>query len=208
MAEDLNVASQKGLVEMFDSSIGASTVLMPFGGKYQMTPSDVSIQKIPIFDNNAKEINTASAITWGYNPSIMKWSEFHGGIYSVIESMSKLVSVGADYKNIRLSFQEYFEKLGQDAKKWGKVYSALLGTIYAQTEFDIPAIGGKDSMSGTFNNISVPSTLISFAVATVNTKDVISPEFKYMFVSKEIIKNLDKVNAAKQIVGKSLAFSF
>ncbi|WP_300366079.1 phosphoribosylformylglycinamidine synthase [Brachyspira sp.] len=178
MIEDLNVASQKGLVEMFDSSIGATTVLMPFGGKYQMTPSDVSIQKIPIFDNNAKEINTASAISWGYNPSIMKWSEFHGGIYSVIESMSKLVSIGANYKNIRLSFQEYFEKLGQDAKKWGKVYSALLGTIYAQTEFDIPAIGGKDSMSGTFNNISVPSTLISFAVSAVDSNDVISPEFK------------------------------
>lgn len=192
MAEDLNVASQKGLVEMFDSSIGASTVLMPFGGKYQMTPSDVSIQKIPIFDNNAKEINTASAITWGYNPSIMKWSEFHGGIYSVIESMSKLVSVGADYKNIRLSFQEYFEKLGQDAKKWGKVYSALLGTIYAQTEFDIPAIGGKDSMSGTFNNISVPSTLISFAVAAINSNDVISPEFKssnnYVYLIKHNMK--------------------
>lgn len=178
MAENLNVASQKGLIEMFDSSIGATTVLMPFGGKYQMTPSDVSIQKIPIFDNNAKQINTASAISWGYNPSIMKWSEFHGGIYSVIESMSKLVSIGADYKNIRLSFQEYFEKLGNDPKKWGKVYSALLGTIYAQTEFDIPAIGGKDSMSGTFNNISVPSTLISFAVSTVNSNDVISPEFK------------------------------
>ena len=178
MAEDLNIASQKGLIEMFDSSIGATTVLMPFGGKYQMTPSDVSIQKIPIFDNNAKQINTASAISWGYNPSIMKWSEFHGGIYSVIESMSKLVSIGADYKKIRLSFQEYFEKLRNDAKKWGKVYSALLGTIYAQTEFDIPAIGGKDSMSGTFNNISVPSTLISFAVSTVDSNDVISPEFK------------------------------
>ena len=178
MIEDLNIASQKGLVEMFDSSIGSSTILMPFGGKYQMTPNDVSVQKIPIFDNNVKEINTASAITWGYNPTIMKWSEFHGGIYSVIESISKLVSVGVNYKKIRLSFQEYFEKLSDDPKKWGKVYLALLGTIYVQTEFDIPAIGGKDSMSGTFNNLSVPSTLISFAVSTIDSNIVISPEFK------------------------------
>nr|WP_240516537.1 phosphoribosylformylglycinamidine synthase [Brachyspira sp. G79] len=213
MVEDLNVASQKGLVEMFDSSIGSSTVLMPFGGKYQMTPIDVSIQKIPIFDNNAKEINTASAITWGYNPSIMKWSEFHGGIYSVIESMSKLVSVGVDYKNIRLSFQEYFEKLGNDAKKWGKVYSALLGTIYAQTEFDIPAIGGKDSMSGTFNNISVPSTLISFAVAAINTKDVISPEFKssnnYVYLIKHNMKknympNIEEIKENFDFIHKNI----
>lgn len=172
---DLNVASQKGLVETFDSTIASSTVLMPFGGKYQATPVDVSVQKIPVLKGNT---DLASAITWGYNPDIMKWSEFHGGIYSVIESLAKLVSVGADYKNARLSFQEYFEKLGEDPKKWGKAFSALLGSIYAQREFETPAIGGKDSMSGTFNDINVPSTLISFAVTTVKAKDVISPEFK------------------------------
>ncbi|WP_295162868.1 phosphoribosylformylglycinamidine synthase [uncultured Brachyspira sp.] len=208
MMEDLNVASQKGLAEMFDSSIGASTVLMPFGGKYQMTPIDVSIQKIPIFGNSVKEINTASAITWGYNPSIMKWSEFHGGIYSVIESMSKLVCAGADYKNIRLSFQEYFEKLGNDAVKWGKVYSALLGTIYVQSEFDIPAIGGKDSMSGTFNNISVPSTLISFAVSTVNSEYVISPEFKSFNNYVYLIKHNMKENYMPNIEEIKENFSF
>lgn len=175
MIGSLNIASQKGLVEKFDSSIGARTVLMPFGGKYQMTPTEISIHKIPVLNGKT---NTASAISFGYNPEISSWSEYHGGIYAIIESMAKFVAAGGDYKKLRLSFQEYFEKLGKDSKKWGKPFLSLLGTIFAQKEFNIPAIGGKDSMSGTFNNIHVPSTLISFAVATLDVRDVISPEFK------------------------------
>ena len=175
MLSSLNVASQKGLMEMFDSTIGATTVLMPFGGKYQMTPTDVSVQKIPLING---ETDTASAITWGYNPVLSSWSQFHGGAYAVVESLAKLVSVGVDYKKIRLSFQEYFQKLGQNPINWGKPFSALLGTIEMQRAFEIPAIGGKDSMSGTFNDIHVPPTLISFAVAPVKASVVISPEFK------------------------------
>ncbi|MBM6874660.1 phosphoribosylformylglycinamidine synthase [Fusobacterium mortiferum] len=175
MLSSLNVASQKGLMEMFDSTIGATTVLMPFGGKYQMTPTDVSVQKIPLIKG---ETDTASAITWGYNPVLSSWSQFHGGAYAVVESLAKLVSVGVDYKKIRLSFQEYFQKLGQNPINWGKPFSALLGTIEMQRAFEIPAIGGKDSMSGTFNDIHVPPTLISFAVVPVKASVVISPEFK------------------------------
>ena len=175
MLSSLNVASQKGLMEIFDATIGATTVLMPFGGKYQMTPTDVSVQKIPLLKG---ETDTASAITWGYNPVLSSWSQFHGGVYAVVESLAKLVSVGGDYKRVRLSFQEYFQKLGQNPLNWGKPFSALLGTIEAQRGFGIPAIGGKDSMSGTFNDIHVPPTLISFAVAPVKASVVISPEFK------------------------------
>ena len=175
MLSSLNVASQKGLMEIFDSTIGATTVLMPFGGKYQMTPTDVSVQKIPLLKG---ETDTASAITWGYNPVLSSWSQFHGGAYAVVESLAKLVSIGADYKTVRLSFQEYFQKLGQNSKNWGKPFSALLGTIEVQRAFGIPAIGGKDSMSGTFNDIHVPPTLISFAVTPVKASVVVSPEFK------------------------------
>ena len=175
MLSSLNVASQKGLMEIFDSTIGATTVLMPFGGKYQMTPTDVSVQKLPLLKG---ETDTASAITWGYNPVLSSWSQFHGGAYAVVESLAKLVSVGVDYKRVRLSFQEYFQKLGQNPKNWGKPFSALLGTIEMQRAFEIPAIGGKDSMSGTFNDIHVPPTLISFAVSPVKASVVISPEFK------------------------------
>lgn len=175
MLSSLNVASQKGLMEIFDATIGATTVLMPFGGKYQMTPTDVSVQKIPLLKG---ETDTASAITWGYDPVLSSWSQFHGGAYAVVESLAKLVAVGADYKTVRLSFQEYFQKLGQNPMNWGKPFSALLGTIEAQRGFGIPAIGGKDSMSGTFNDIHVPPTLISFAVTPVKASVVISPEFK------------------------------
>lgn len=203
--QDLNIASQKGLSEIFDSSIGSSTVLMPFGGKYQTTPIDVSVQKIPVLKG---ETDTASAITWGYNPNIMKWSEFHGGIYSVIESIAKLVSIGSDYKNIRLSFQEYFQKLEKDPVKWGKVCSALLGSIYAQNAFKTPAIGGKDSMSGTFNKINVPSTLISFAVSIVEAKDVISPEFKKIKNKVYLIKHNMLKNYMPNIDELKKTFSF
>ncbi|CAL7868338.1 phosphoribosylformylglycinamidine synthase [Fusobacterium necrophorum subsp. funduliforme] len=173
--QDLNVASQKGMVEMFDSNIGAGTILMPFGGKYQMTPNDVAVQKISVEKGHS---HTASAITWGYNPKISSWSPYHGSAYAVLESLAKLVSVGADYRKVRLSFQEYFQKLGKEAKNWGKPFAALLGSLEAQEAFGTPAIGGKDSMSGSFQDLHVPPTLISFAVAPVATKEVISPEFK------------------------------
>ena len=173
--QDLNVASQKGMVEMFDSNIGAGTILMPFGGKYQMTPNDVAVQKIFVEKGHS---HTASAITWGYNPKISSWSPYHGSAYAVLESLAKLVSVGADYRKVRLSFQEYFQKLGKEAKNWGKPFAALLGSLEAQEAFGTPAIGGKDSMSGSFQDLHVPPTLISFAVAPVSTKEVISPEFK------------------------------
>jgi phosphoribosylformylglycinamidine synthase len=175
MLSSLNVSSQKGLMEMFDSSIGASTVLMPFGGKYQMTPTDLSVQKLPLLKG---ETDTASAISWGYDPSISSWSTFHGGAYSVVESLAKIVAAGGEWSKIRLSFQEYFQKLGKDPVNWGKPFSALLGTLFAQKQFEIAAIGGKDSMSGTFNEIHVPPTLISFAVAPVKASEIISPEFK------------------------------
>lgn len=192
MLGDLNVASQKGLMEKFDSTIGAGTVLMPFGGKYQMTPTELSIHKIPTLDS---ETTTASGISFGYNPFITSWSEYHGGIYAVVESITKFVAAGGDYKKLRLTFQEYFEKLGHNPKKWGKPFAALLGTIYAQKEFSIPAIGGKDSMSGTFNDISVPPTIISFAVGTLDVRDVISNELKksgnkIYIVKSEYDKNL------------------
>lgn len=175
MLSSLNVSSQKGLMEMFDSSIGASTVLMPFGGKYQMTPTDLSVQKLPLLKG---ETDTASAISWGYDPSISSWSPFHGGAYAVVESLAKIVAAGGEWSKIRLSFQEYFQKLGKDPVNWGKPFSALLGTLFAQKQFEIAAIGGKDSMSGTFNELHVPPTLISFAVAPVKASEIISPEFK------------------------------
>ena len=203
----LNVVSQKGLVEMFDSSVGAGTILAPFGGKYQMSPTDVSIMKFPVLDKNT---NTASAITWGFNPYISEWSTYHGAIYAVVESLAKLVAAGVHYKRARLSFQEYFEKLGKDSYKWSKPFLALLGAMKVQKDFDVAAIGGKDSMSGTFNDISVPPTLISFAVSPVNVNDVISTDFKksgnkiylvenkidekdFLFNSEELKENFDFV---------------
>ena len=173
--KDLNVCSQKGLVEKFDNTIGSNTVLLPFGGKYQRTPIQGMVAKIPVLDGKT---TTSSIMTFGYNPKIGKWSPFHGALYAVVESICKLVAVGGDYKTTRLTFQEYFEKLGKDSTKWGKPFSALLGAYYAQKEFEIPAIGGKDSMSGTFEHINVPPTLVSFAVDTVDAEYVVSQEFK------------------------------
>ena len=173
--KDLNVCSQKGLVEKFDNTIGSNTVLLPFGGKYQRTPIQGMVAKIPVLDGKT---TTSSIMTFGYNPKIGKWSPFHGALYAVVESICKLVAVGGDYKTTRLTFQEYFEKLGKDKTKWGKPFSALLGAYYAQKEFGIPAIGGKDSMSGTFEHINVPPTLVSFAVDTVDAEYVVSQEFK------------------------------
>lgn len=175
MLSDLNVCSQKGLVEKFDNTIGASTVLMPFGGKYQATATQGMVAKIPVLGG---ETNTSTIMTYGYNPKIGKWSPFHGALYAVVESVCKVVAIGGNFSNIRLTLQEYFEKLGDNPTKWGKPFAALLGAYYAQNKLGIPAIGGKDSMSGTFKDIDVPPTLVSFAVDIVDAKYVISPEFK------------------------------
>lgn len=172
---ELNIASQKGLVERFDSTIGAGTVLMPYGGKKQLTQPEVMAAKIPLLKG---ETNTATLMSYGYNHKISKWSPFHGSVYAVVESVAKIVAAGGDYKNIRLTFQEYFEKLGDDEVKWGKPFASLIGAFQAQMSLGIAAIGGKDSMSGTFMDLSVPPTLVSFAVDTANVKNIISPEFK------------------------------
>lgn len=172
---DLNVCSKKGLVEMFDSSAGANTVLMPLGGKHQLTPQEGMVAKIPV---QKGETNTGSIMTYGYNPRISRWSPFHGAVYAVVESVAKVVAMGGDYKTTWLTFQEYFEKLGSDPEKWGKPFSALLGAYYAQMKFGIAAIGGKDSMSGTFEDLNVPPTLVSFAVNVADVNNVVSAEFK------------------------------
>ena len=171
----LNVCSQKGLVEMFDSTVGGGTVLMPLGGRYQLTPAEGMAAKIPV---EKGKTTTGTLMTFGFNPYISKESPFHGAVYAVVETVAKIVAMGGDYKKIRLSFQEYFEKLGKDPEKWGKPFAALLGAFYAQMNLKIPAIGGKDSMSGTIKYINVPPTLVSFSVCTANVKNAPSPEFK------------------------------
>ncbi|HBJ2609977.1 phosphoribosylformylglycinamidine synthase [Clostridium botulinum] len=173
--KDLNVCSQKGLVEMFDSTVGAGTVVMPLGGKYQRTPQEGMAAKLPVLEGDT---TTATVMTYGFNPKISKWSPFHGAMYAVIESVTKAVAMGIDYKKIRLTFQEYFEKLENKEEKWGKPLAALLGALKAQREFSIAAIGGKDSMSGTFKEMNVPPTLVSFAVGVTNVNRIISSEFK------------------------------
>ena len=173
--KSLSLCSQKGLVENFDSTVGCTTVLMPFGGRYQLTPTEGSVHVFPTLDF---ETTTASLIAWGYMPEVFKSSCYHGGHYSIIQSIAKIVALGGHPKKIRLSLQEYFERLEQDPKKWGKPFSALLGALQAQYEFQIAAIGGKDSMSGTYQNIHVPPTLVSFAVVSEEIENIISPEFK------------------------------
>lgn len=171
----LNVCSQSGLVERFDSSIGAGSVLVPFGGKYQLTPIDGMVAKLPVL---FADTSTCTVMTDGYDPAIASWSPFHAGIYSVVEAAAKAVALGADHRRIRLTLQEYFERLGSDPQKWGKVLAALLGANFAQKQLGIAAIGGKDSMSGTFNDLNVPPTIVTFAVAPADANHVISPEFK------------------------------
>ncbi len=171
---DLNVCSQKGLSERFDSSIGANTILMPFGGENQLTPSDGMAAKIPV---RYGETNTASVMTFGYNPKVSKWSPYHGAVYAIIESVSKAVAIGADYKKIYLTFQEYFERLGNDPQRWGKPFAALMGAYKTQLELGIASIGGKDSMSGSFNDLDVPPTLVSFAVAPAKADKIIPQHF-------------------------------
>ena len=171
---DLNVASNKGLSERFDSTIGAGTVLMPFGGRKQLTPNEAMVAKLPVFG----ETTTASAMAWGFNPYIMSKNQFTGAYLSVVESLSKLVAAGFEHEKAYLSFQEYFEKLRDEPERWGKPTAAVLGALMAQVDLGAGAIGGKDSMSGSFENLDVPPTLISFAVAVGNMKRATSPEFK------------------------------
>lgn len=172
---NINVASKKGLIEMFDATIGATTILSPFGGKYQETPVQVSAQKLPIVNGDT---DYATIVSYGFDPNLSSYSPFHGAMYAVVDSVAKIVASGADFKTIRFSFQEYFESLKDDPSRWGKPVASLLGAFLAQQKFLLPAIGGKDSMSGSFNDLSVPPTLISFAVAIANSSEIISPEFK------------------------------
>ena len=175
LAGDLNICSKRGLSERFDSTIGANTVLMPFGGKYQLTPIQAMVHKIAV---EKADTETCSLMSWGYNPFITEKSPYHGAYLAVIESVSKLIAAGADFKEVYLTFQEYFEKPLKDGKRWGKPLAALLGAFKAQMDLKIAAIGGKDSMSGSFEDIDVPPTLVSFAVTTENIKNIVSPEFK------------------------------
>jgi len=172
---DANVVSQKGLIEMFDSSIGRSTVLMPYGGELQLTETQVSVQKLPTDGYT----DTASMMAFGFNPVISKWCPYHGAAYSMVEACAKVVAAGGRYEKMRFSCQEYFERMTHDPKVWGKPMSALLGSLKMQVALGLPSIGGKDSMSGTFEHINVPPTLISFGITTVDAKNVISPELKW-----------------------------
>ena len=175
LAGDLNICSKRGLSERFDSTIGAGTVMMPFGGKNQQTPSQCMVNKVSV---EKKHTDTCSFMAWGYNPFVMEKSPYHGAYLAVVESVSKLISAGASFNEVYLTFQEYFERPNTDGKRWGKPLSALLGAFKAQKELGIASIGGKDSMSGTFEDLDVPPTLCSFAVTVGDVKDVVSPEFK------------------------------
>ena len=175
LADDLNICSKRGLSERFDSTIGANTVLMPFGGKYQLTPAQGMAAKLPVLHGETK---TCSVMSWGYNPFIAEKNQYLGAYLAVVESVSKLIATGADLNTCYLTFQEYFERMTEDASRWGKPAAALLGALTAQLELGLASIGGKDSMSGTFEDIDVPPTLVSFAVSVCNSDNVISPEFK------------------------------
>ena len=175
LADDLNICSKRGLSEQFDSTIGAGTVLMPFGGKNQLTPIQAMVQKISV---EKKHTNDCSLMAWGYNPFITTESPYHGAYLAVVESVCKLIATGAEFKDVYLTFQEYFERLGKDGKRWGKPLAALLGAFKAQLEYGIGSIGGKDSMSGSFEDLDVPPTLVSFAVTTNKVDNIVSNEFK------------------------------
>ena len=172
---DLNVCSQKGLVEMFDGSIGAGSVFMPHGGKYQLTETQSMVAKVPVQNGKTE---TVTMMSYGFDPYLSSWSPYHGAAYAVTESVAKIVATGGDYKKVRFTFQEYFRRMTEDPKRWSQPFSALLGAYAAQIGFGLPSIGGKDSMSGTFNDIDVPPTLVSFAVDVAKVKDVITPELK------------------------------
>ncbi len=172
---DLNVCSQKGLVERFDGSIGAGSVFMPFGGRYQLTETQSMVAKLPVLKGKC---DTVTMMSYGFDPYLSSWSPYHSAIYAVTESVAKIVAAGGDYKKIRFTFQEYFRRMNSDPERWSQPFAALLGAYDAQLGFGLPSIGGKDSMSGTFNDIDVPPTLVSFAVDVAKEKDIITPEFK------------------------------
>ena len=175
MLADLNVCSQKGLVEMFDGSIGAGSVYMPYGGKYQLTETQSMVAKLPVAKGSS---DTVTMMAYGFDPYLSSWSPYHGAVYAVVESVARIVAAGGDYKKIRFTFQEYFRRMSEDPKRWSQPFAALLGAYSAQMGFGLPSIGGKDSMSGSFNEIDVPPTLVSFAVDVAKEKDIITPEFK------------------------------
>ena len=181
----LEVASQKGLVERFDASIGASTVLMPYAGKYQLTPEEAMVAKIPLLKG---ETDTATVMSYGFVPKISRWSPFHSATFAVTESLAKLAAVGCNPKDARLTFQEYFEKLGNEPKRWGKPTAALLGALSAQIGYNTPSIGGKDSMSGSFNDLDVPPTLVSFAVGISKASETASAQFKQNGSTVKLVK--------------------
>ena len=172
---DLNVCSQKGLVEMFDGSIGAGSVYMPYGGRYQLTETQSMVAKLPVAEGKC---DTVTMMAYGFDPYLSSWSPYHGSSYAVLESVARIVAAGGDYSKIRFTFQEYFRRMSEDPKRWSQPFAALLGAYQAQMKFGLPSIGGKDSMSGTFNEIDVPPTLVSFAVDIAKEKDIITPELK------------------------------
>ena len=173
--KDLNVCSQKGLVEMFDGSIGAGSVFMPHGGKYQMTETQSMVAKLPVMHGKC---DTVTMMSYGFDPYLSSWSPYHGAVYAVTESMAKIVACGGDYSKIRFTFQEYFRRMTEDPERWSQPFAALLGAYKAQIAYGLPSIGGKDSMSGTFEHIDVPPTLVSFAVDIAKEGDIITPELK------------------------------
>ena len=175
LLHDLNVCSQKGLVEMFDSSIGAGSVLMPYGGKHQLTETQTMVAKLPVLQGKT---DTVTMMSYGFDPYMSSWSPYHGAIYAVLESMSKIVASGGDYSKIRFTFQEYFRRMTSDPSRWSQPFAALLGAYDAQMGFGLPSIGGKDSMSGTFQDIDVPPTLVSFAVDVAKQGHIVTPELK------------------------------
>ena len=173
--KDLNVCSQKGLVEMFDGSIGAGSVFMPYGGKYQLTETQTMVAKLPVLKGKT---DTVTMMSYGFDPYLSSWSPYHGAVYAVLESVARIVASGGDYSRIRFTFQEYFRRMTEDPHRWSQPFAALLGAYSAQMGFGLPSIGGKDSMSGTFNDIDVPPTLVSFAVDIASDKTIITPELK------------------------------
>ncbi|KAA3617567.1 MAG: phosphoribosylformylglycinamidine synthase [Calditrichaeota bacterium] len=202
--QDLNNASQRGLSEQFDSTIGARSVLHPFGGKFLNTPAESMISKLPFIESDM-----ATVMSWGFNPKLSSWSPYHGALFAVVESVSKIVASGGDYKKVYLTFQEYFEKLGNNPEKWGKPYAALLGAYHAQMAFEIAAIGGKDSMSGSFKELNVPPTLVSFAIAPLSASKAVSSEFKVCNNSVVVFKctrdnnnlpNFEKLKQTYQLI--------
>ena len=172
---DLNVCSQKGLVEMFDSSIGAGTTVMPYGGKYQLTETQAMVASLPVLGGKT---DTVTMMSYGFDPYVSSWSPYHGAVYAVVESVARIVAMGGDYKNLHFTFQEYFKRMSEEPERWSDPFTALLGSFDAQMGFGIASIGGKDSMSGTFNDINVPPTLVSFAVDIAKKQDILTPEFK------------------------------